>query len=155
MFSVACTNLPRWAPPRWLDTGRPQTPSPGSCWPRSWSRTRTLLLARRSPTLAFWKTSSSSSSCSVESLFGLVDQPHSSVPLWCPVSSYLESFLLLHAPRRVLLEGRVAVGWHDMNEINRRHGGMIQPRQSPKNSFRWQHPLWPKKKREKKPGDVS
>lgn len=44
---------------RWLETGRPRTLCRSSCWPRSWSRTRTPLRARRSRTLASWKTSSS------------------------------------------------------------------------------------------------
>lgn len=48
------TYPPRPAPPRWPDTGPPRTPSRRSCSPRS----RTPHRARRTRTLASWKTSS-------------------------------------------------------------------------------------------------
>lgn len=56
-----CTYPLRRALPRWPDTVRPRTLSRSSCWPQSWTRTRTQthLRDRRSRTSAFWKTSSS------------------------------------------------------------------------------------------------
>lgn len=56
---VVCTYPLQPARPRSLETGQSRTLSRSSCWPRSWSWTRTPLRARRSRTWASWKTSSS------------------------------------------------------------------------------------------------
>lgn len=144
-----CTYPLQQALPRWLDNGRLQTLSRSSCWLRSWSWTRTPLRARRSRTLAFWKTSSSFTFCQsghqIQSLFGGKLTTQSNLTRLCPTSPiYLSDIFSSPAcstsgSSRGTTSCRVIRHVSAVN-VQASRWGDTTPSVS-QSSYKWQHPL--------------